>query len=270
MRFKFTDFHVHTRGWSVDVAENGPTFEDYIKAAEEHQINVCFLDHYELYYIENDKANPFYGGKIDDYLEEIDKYKETYDFILSGLEVEYYEDKEIQLLELMDDYRKEFDFIGGSIHEWIIGYPITTKEGLTSLLEKKPIKQIIDEYFKVSEKLINSNIFKNICHIDTIFRYINNNDLKPTDDCDVSDNRIINLGRLCIKNRIKIELNLSGLRFPINRTFPSLHVASQLKNEGGEFFVGSDSHSIEYFEKQIPEVKKAYNFLKSIKKNKLI
>jgi len=152
MRFKFTDFHVHTRDWSIDVADDGPTFEDYIKVAEKHRINVCFLDHYELYYIENDKTNPFYGGKIDDYLEEIDNFKETYDFILSGLEVEYYEDKEIQLLELMDDYRKELDFIGGSIHEWIIGYPITTKEGLTSLLEKKPIKQIIDEYFRISEK----------------------------------------------------------------------------------------------------------------------
>ena len=264
MRFNFTDFHVHTRPWSVDVAEDGPSFEDYIKIAEEHQINVCFLDHYELHYVENDKTNPFYNGRINDYLEEIDIYKETYDFILSGLEIEYYENKEIQLIEFMDDYGRDFDFIGGAIHEWIIGYPITTKKGLTKLLEKIPMKKIIDNYFELSIKMINSKIFKNICHIDTIFRYINNNEVIPTDDCDVSDNRVIDLGRLCIKNKIKVELNLSGLRFPINRTFPSMDVMKQLKREGVEFFVGSDSHSLEYFRDKIPKVIEAYKLLNQI------
>ena len=264
MRFKFTDFHVHTRNWSVDVAQDGPTFEDYIKVAEEHQINVCFLDHYELHYVENDKNNPFYNGKVNDYLEEIDKLKETYDFILSGLEVEYYEDKEIQLMEFMDDYEKELDFIGGSIHEWIIGYPVTTREGLLRFLERKPMKQIIEEYFEVSEKMINSKIFKNICHIDTIFRYINNNDLKPQNDCDTSDDRVLNLGRLCIKNKIRIEYNLSGFRFPIKRAFPSKDLILQLKKDGAAIFIGSDAHGLEYFEEQIPNVKKAYSLIELI------
>lgn len=261
MRFKFTDFHVHTRPWSVDVAQDGPTFEDYIKVAEEHQINVCFLDHYEFYYVENDKTNPFYNGRVNDYLEEIDILKETYDFILSGLEIEYYENKEVKLMEFMDDYEKEFDFIGGSIHEWIIGYPITTRKGLTKLLEKIPMKQIIDNYFEVSIKMINSQIFKNICHIDTIYRYINNNDYIPIEDCDVSDNRTLDLGRLCIQNKIKVELNLSGLRFPVKRSFPSMDVMKQLKEEGVEYFVGSDSHSLDYFEEQIPKVIETYKLL---------
>lgn len=258
MRFRFTDFHVHTTPWSIDVPEDGPTFEDYLKIAEEQKVNVCFLDHYELYYVENDKTNPFYNGKINDYLEEIDKHKETYDFICSGLEVEYYEDYEIKLMEFMDDYGNELDFIGGSIHEWKIGYPITTVDGITKLLEKMPMRQIIDDYFNVSIKMINSGIFRNICHIDTIFRYINKNKFKPSDDCDISDSRVIDLGHLCIKNRIKIELNLSGLRFPINRTFPSIDVAKKLKKEGAELFVGSDSHSIDYFEKQIPKLKEVH------------
>ena len=150
MRFKFTDFHVHTRPYSVDVAEDGPTFIDYIKVAEEYRINVCFLEHYELYYIETDKKNPFYNGNIDNYLEEIDDLKETYDFIYSGLEVEYYQEKEIELLELMDDYAKEVDFIAGTIHEWIFNYPITQRERLLDLLEKKSMKSVIDEYLSIS------------------------------------------------------------------------------------------------------------------------
>ena len=87
MTFRYTDYHIHTR-WSGDVPENGPNFEDYIKIAEENKINVCFLEHYELYYIERFKDNKFYGDKINDYLEEIDRLKETFDFCMGGLEVE--------------------------------------------------------------------------------------------------------------------------------------------------------------------------------------
>lgn len=261
MRFKITDYHVHTRLYSVDVAEDGPTFEDYIEVAEEQQINICFLEHFELYYVENDKFNPFYDGKVQDYLEKIDQIKETYDFVLAGLEVEYYKDKEIELLEFMDDYEKELDFIAGSVHEWIIGYPVTTRDRLLNFLERKSMKKIIDEYFEIYKMMIDSNIFKNVCHIDTIFRYINDNDLKPENNCDISEDRVIELGNLCINNKIKIEYNLSGLKFPIKRPFPSRNVVSSLKKNGAKFFVGSDSHSIDYFENQINKLKEAYNFL---------
>ncbi|MFX1376081.1 MAG: hypothetical protein ACFFA0_09735 [Promethearchaeota archaeon] len=264
MKYKFTDYHLHTANWSVDVDNNGPTFEDYINLAEENEINICFLEHYELYYIEKDKTNPFYDGNIENYLEEIDELKETYDFIYGGLEVDYYEDREIELLEFMDDYESELDFIAGSLHEWIFGYPITSKAKLMEVLERKRMKEIIDEYFERSEKMINSKIFKNICHLDTIFRYINENDIIPEDDCDVSEDRVLELGRLCIKNNTSVEYNLSGRKFSIGRPFPSEKVILQLKKEGGKVFVGSDSHSLDYFKDQITNVKRAYNYINSI------
>ncbi len=62
-------------------------------------------------------------------------------------------------------------------------------------------------------------------------------------------------------NRVQIEYNLSGLRFPIERPFPSKKIVRQLKSERAKFFVGSDSHSVDYFQEQIPKVKKAYQFL---------
>ncbi|MFX0074782.1 MAG: PHP domain-containing protein [Candidatus Hermodarchaeota archaeon] len=260
MKFKYTDYHIHTN-WSADIKENGPVFEDYIEIAEKCRINICFLEHYEIYYIERDKTNPFYDNKIDDYLEEIDKLKENYDMILGGLEVEYYQDKETKLMEFMDDYGKDLDFIGGTVHEWLFKYPITGRAQLIQLLDRVPMKQVINDYFKVYEMMINSKIFKNVCHIDTIYRYINENDLKPSDDCDVSEERVINLGRLCIKNGIRIEYNLSGVLFPIDRPFPSEENARILKSEGAKFFIGSDSHSLEYFEETIPKVKNACEFL---------
>jgi histidinol-phosphatase (PHP family) len=259
-KYKFTDYHVHTK-WSADIQENGPVFNDYIEIARKNKINICFLEHYELYYIERDKTNPFYDNKIDDYLEEIDQLKENYDIIFGGLEIEYYRDREMELMEFMDDYGKDLDFIGGTVHEWIYKYPITGREQLVELLERVPMKQVIDDYFEVYKKMIESRIFKNVCHIDTIYRYINENDLKPSDDSDTSEERVLELGRSCIKDKIHIEYNLSGLRFPIKRPFPSKEIAKQLKSEGAKFFIGSDSHSLEFFEETIPKVKQAHEFL---------
>ena len=265
MKFKYTDYHVHTK-WSHDIAKFGPSFEDYATIAERNKINICFLDHYELYYIENDKNYPFYANKIEQYLEEIDKIKDNFDFILSGLEVDYYSDYEFQLREFMDDYEKQFDFIAGTLHEPYIGLPVTTRVKLAELLKKKHVKEVVDSFFKLSKKMIESKIFQNICHLDTIFRYINVRDLVPSFDTDVSDERVLNLGRLCIKNNLNIEYNLSGLKFPIGRPFPSKFVITQLKKEGAKIFVGSDSHSINYFRTSISKVKKAYKFLNKIKK----
>ncbi len=265
MKFKYTDYHIHSK-WSHDIVEFGPTFEDYIKVAKKNKINICFLDHYELYPIEFDRTYPFYGdGKIEQYLEELDKLKENYEFVLSGLEVDYYIDREMELWEFMDDYKKQLDFIAGTLHEIDIGFPFTTREKLIKLLRKKKIKQIVDEYFELMGRMINSKIFKNICHLDTIYRYINRKDLRPTLDIDVSDKRVLELGRLCIKNNIRIEYNLSGIKFPIGRTFPSKKVIKKLKMEGAKVFVGSDSHSVNYFRTKIRKVKKAHRFLKSVK-----
>lgn len=260
MRYKYTDYHVHTN-WSHDIANWGPSFEDYAEIAELNEINICFLDHYELFYIEHDKTYPFYGGKIEQYLEEVDKIKATYDFILSGLEVDYYKEYEVQLKEFMDDYEKQFDFIAGTIHETDLGLPVTTREKLVELLKIRKTEQVVNRFFELSEDMINSTIFQNICHLDTIFRYINTRDLKPSFDTDISDERVIELGRLCILHDIKIEYNLSGLKFPIGRPFPNKSVIQQLKREGASIFIGSDSHSIEYFERMIPLVKKEYRIL---------
>jgi len=264
MRFKYTDYHVHTN-WSHDIAEFGPSFEDYLIIAEKNRINVCFLDHYELYYIENDPSYPFYGGKIVDYLEQVDKIKERYDFALSGLEVDYYPDREDELRNFMDDYGKDFDFIAGTLHETKSGLPVTTREKLMKLLEQERLKYVVDRFFALSRQMIDSQIFENICHLDTIYRYINKHDVTPTFDIDVSNKRPLELGRLCIKKGIRIEYNLSGKVYPINRPFPAKRVIIKLRREGAKFFVGSDSHSLNYFRRNIRRVKKAYKYLKKVK-----
>ena len=269
MKFKYTDYHIHCAPWSHDIGKLEPSFEDYARIAEKNKINICFLNHYEIHPIEEDINYPFYGeGKIEQYLEELDRIKENYKFVLSGLEVDYYIDREMELWEFMDNYKKDIDFIAGTLHETVTGFPFTTREKLLKLLKKEKIKSIVDEYFDLMERMINSKIFKNICHLDTVFRYINTKDLSPTFDVDVSDERVLELGRLCIKNKQHIEYNLSGLSYPIARSFPSKQIIKKLIKEGAKIFVGSDSHSINYFRTRIHKVKKAYKYVKKYEKHK--
>ena len=263
MKYSLTDYHIHS-SWSDDIVDIGPGFEDYLSIAEENDINICFLEHYEIYQIESFENHPFRINSIETYLEQLDKLKENYEFVLTGLEVDYHHHKADQIREFMDDYEKQLDFVAGSMHEPIIDYPITQRDKLFQLMEKWTIKQIVDEFFTHSEHMIKSKIFKSICHIDTIFRYINEHDIKPPPDCDCSSERILELGRLCIKNNVKIEYNLSGVKFPIARSFPSKEVIMQLKKEGAQIFIGSDSHFVPYFQNQIKSVKDAYKLLGSI------
>lgn len=267
MRFKYTDYHVHTAPWSHDIMHGGPSFEDYLDIAEKNRINICFLNHFELFYIENDPKYPFHGeGKIEQYLEELDKIKESHEFVLSGLEVDYYQDRETELREFMDEYESQLDFIAGTLHETDYGYPVTTREKLLKLLEKKQVKSIVDEFFNLSRKMINSGIFKNVCHLDTIFRYINKKDVKPSFNTDVSNDRVFELGRMCMEREIAIEYNLSGRKYSLKRPFPGKRVIKVLKKEGARVFVGSDSHSTNYFKAQIRRVKRAYKFLRKYEK----
>ncbi|MEJ2252194.1 MAG: hypothetical protein P8Y97_21340 [Candidatus Lokiarchaeota archaeon] len=100
------------------------------------------------------------------YLEELDHLKENYEFVLSGLEIDYYPDRENDLKEFMDIYGGDLDFIGGSVHEFIYKYPVTTKKLLKELLKRMSVEEIIETYFETMEKMIDSKIFSNILHLD--------------------------------------------------------------------------------------------------------
>ncbi|MHA1689589.1 MAG: PHP domain-containing protein [Promethearchaeota archaeon] len=263
MKFKYTDYHVHTK-WSHDIVDSGPSFSDYAVMAEKLKLNVCFLDHYKLYYVKYDKTYPFHGVEVTlkKYLEEVNKVKENYAHVLSGLEVDYYVDMEEEIGEFLDIHEKDFDFIAGAFHETDHWFPFTTRAKLKKLLKKKKHEEVIDEFLEITHKMIDSNLFKNICHVDSIFRYLNDNDIKLDRPIEVHDDFFIALGKECAKKGIKLEFNLSGIRYPIQRPFPSLELALKLKQEGVRFFIGSDSHSLKHFKYHVAQIKEMTDFFK--------
>ena len=263
------DFHVHTR-WSLDIP-NGPQAQEYLSLAEENKIHICFLDHYELWYLDHldcpfkekqwQPEWPFSDGKWEIYLEEMDEIRSNYSFISSGLEIDYYPDMEDEIKNFIDDYGKDFDLLAGSLHEIEHWRPVTIPEDLKFLVKKyNGFENVITKYYDLQEKMVKSKIFKAITHPDTIFRYCKG--FIPFDEKYDNHSRTQDIIDLCIETDTWFEINLSGYRYPINRPFPPNDMVSEALKNGAKIFVGSDSHAINTFEQFIPKIKHANNFVK--------
>jgi len=173
------DFHIHTN-WSLDNL-NGPDPEDYLKIAEENEIQICFLDHYELIYKKNPPIPegktwipiwPFSEEKWNIYIEKMEDLKSNYSFVYSGLEIDYYTYLEDELKDFINEYGNDFDLLVGSLHDIDICSPVTLEEDLIRLIKKYgSFENLIDLYYNIEEQMIKSKLFKAIAHIDTIFRF---------------------------------------------------------------------------------------------------
>ena len=62
------------------------------------------------------------------------------------------------------------------------------------------------------------------------------------------------MGLLCQKLGILIEVNLRGLNHPWGRMHPDPQIIDELILAGAKFFVGSDSHSLKDFENTAPQL----------------
>jgi HisJ family histidinol phosphate phosphatase len=253
------DLHVHTN-WSQDIAFNGPNPQDYIELAQKYHIHIGFLDHFELLR-EKEAQWKLNLNTIDSYLNQMEELKKKYNFITTGLEIDYYTELEDKIEDFIENYGHRFDFLVGTMHETDLFYPVTQKDKLQALIKKYgSFEAVVERYFEKLSRMIHSGLFKAIAHPDVIYRfcskdYFNNKELNI-------DKKVIEVLKPCISNNILIELNISGLYFEIGRPFPSQNVVNHLLAEGATFFVGSDSHSTKDFEKRIIDLRKAHYLLR--------
>lgn len=263
----YADFHIHSH-WSLDIP-NGPAPEDYLEIAEEHHIHIGFLDHYEMLYEDNPSGPkdkhwmpewPFAGEKWNQYLEKMDELKSHYNFVSSGLEVDYYPERETELRNFVDDYGDEFDLLMGTVHEVEPFAPITLAEDLKRMLKKHgSLEKVADIYFEIERRMLESKIFKAVAHIDTIYRFCNS--FVPMKESYDLNPQIQEIADLCRKTDTWLEWNLSGFRYPIGRPFPVFDVIKKHQNAGGRVFIGSDTHSVDTLVEFIPRIKRAYDSL---------
>ncbi len=242
------DYHVHTR-YSPDVKEG--SFRDYCVIAEKEGIHIGFLDHFKIWKL-NDPTYPLSREKIPQYLEEFDNVKSEFADTSLGLEVDYYPEKLGALEEFLEDHRGEFDRFIGAVHI-VFDEVASTLEGLKTLTMNYPLEKICEEYLRMVEKAVESRLFDGIAHLDGIYRWIRRTNLSPV----VDEGELLELGRLCKRRGVMVELNIRSDSFPLKR------ILRRLLDENTVFFVGSDSHSPEEFSRALYRIKEANKLLQN-------
>ncbi len=248
------DFHIHTE-FSPD---SSTPLEDYAQLADQLSIHIGFLDHFELAFL--NRPDYLNYDNLPQLLESFDHVHSQYPQTFLGLEVDFYSNQSASVAEFCDSYRKDFDYLIGTVHT-IDGLAVTTKEELDMLIRRIGLPEIVARYFDEVEAAIESKLFNGIAHIDAVMRFVplysNTEDLRS-----FSRQRTLELGHLCQKTNLIIEVNLRGLNHPWGQMHPSLHLLEQLVKTGAQFYVGSDSHTLQDFQEATDSIQQLHGFLR--------
>ncbi|MFW9830850.1 MAG: histidinol-phosphatase HisJ family protein [Candidatus Thorarchaeota archaeon] len=241
------DLHVHTK-FSPD--SNTP-LESYAKLAEQFSFHIGFLDHLELAFLNRPEYLNF--DTIPNLLEAYDQVHARYPNTSLGLEVDYYSDLASTLAEFCDDYRNDFDYFIGVVHT-VNRLAVTVPEEMELLVQQLGLQKILELYFQEVEAAIHSKLFQGIAHLDGVMRYFPNYP-KSSKLEHFWKQRTKELGLLCRKTNLLVEVNLRGLNQPWGKTHPSSPILDELIKASTKFYVGSDSHSLKDFQVTIPQLK---------------
>ncbi len=227
------DYHLHT---SLCKHATGK-MEEYVEAAIENGMTeICFTDHIPL----PDGEDPDHRMKLEEvepYLEQIAilnrKYREIP--ILAGIEADYVEGYESYLEDFISSFH--FDLVIMSVHyikkwaneQWVFDYEYTDET----------LPHQYSDYFDTVFKGVKTGLFDVVGHLDLIKR--------PRYSVLYSNHRKV--GKILDamkKHGMSLELNTSGLRKPINETYPSLDIIKLAVKRGIPITLASDAHRPEH------------------------
>ncbi len=163
-----------------------------------------------------------------------------------GLEVCYVPEMEETIKEILSSY--SFDFLVGAIHS-IDGILNDMKFSLELLWEKYPAKHIYERYYALLMQLIESDLFTQVAHPDTIklYQIDPSYDLTPTYQ---------NIAKAMKKHHLKAENN-TGCHYRYHH--PDVGLSDTFKaillQEGVEIINCSDAHKPEHVGMCFNEIK---------------
>ena len=233
--------------------ENGPLTKEYCYQMIDGAIakgidELHILDHthrfkefaplYEKLRINNPQINWLNNDLKDsiyDYINLIEEMKkETLPIKVEfGLEVCYTIGDEQLLKELLSIYK--FDFLIGSVHS-VFNVAYDSSWSVEELWNKYPTDDIYKEYFKTMFSLVESDLFDQIGHPDTIKMF----SFFPSFDLTNSWNK---LAKLCIKHNVKVENNVGCYyRYKYPDKGLADNVLKIFKDNGCQMITVSDAH----------------------------
>ena len=257
------DYHIHTHH-SID-AEG--TIREYCKQAIKLGLKeICFTNHCELDPLRNDSLIRFNDHKQpltretllklqNEMFSEKEFFKKSGLKVKFGLEIGYYDGIEPHLEKILKSI--DLDFLLGSIH-CLDHICIDSSKEHPIYFTKYSASELLHNYFQAIEKLISSQLFDSIGHLDVYKKY--GFGFYKEEIYTVPEEIIRKIFRMMIEKKIALEINTAGLR-RINQFYPSPAIMKYAREQGLELITaGSDAHRVEDLGKGI---KQSFEYAKS-------
>lgn len=222
----FVDYHTHTT-FSCDARD---TLDAMCRQAIKIGLReIAFTEHADFEHLDS-----CYGYlKPAAYFRDIQAARERYGdrlTIRAGIEIGEPHRYPDETADLLNAY--PFDFVLGALH-WVNGYP-----GFSSKFFKgRSTQKAWHAYFEELVHMCETGDFDVLAHLDLPKRHDSFFDPKPFTDLIQSALQTV------VSRGIGIELNCSGLRYPVHEPLPSSTVVNWYRKLGGEILtVGTDAH----------------------------
>lgn len=236
-----TDYHVHL--------ETGPYtiewVEEYLKVANNRGVNdLGFSEHgYRFKQARSMFNNPWIEERqtedLDEYVGLVLEAKKLGLPVKLGIELDYIPGKEKEIEEFLKPY--PWDYVIGSVH-WINDWGFDL-EIMKDRWEEKPIIASYQEYFNILEKMLDSNLFDILGHIDVIKVYGHKPDIKDVQTLNTIYDNIVSK----IKgSNISVEVSTAGLRKPVGELYPDPEIMKRLADNNIPLIINSDAHKPEH------------------------
>ena len=140
--------------------------------------------------------------------------------------------------------RHQYDFTIGSVHDRVESPYACSR--LAGWVAGRSLADIVAPYFDEVEAAARSGLFDAIGHIDGVKRYLH--PLITPAELGRAPELYEPILRALVDSGTALEVNTSGLRYPIAETFPGPPIVARFRELGGRAItVGSDAHRAEQF-----------------------
>jgi histidinol-phosphatase (PHP family) len=232
MTIPMIDYHVHT---SLCNHATG-TMEQYVRAAVAKGLStICFLDH--LTFQETGRNNTMFPREVPMYVDAARRLARQYRDRIAvrvGLEIDFSPRHVEQCIKIVNTF--DLDVVGSSLH-FLNGEDVVTRHSAWGRGELRA-DDVYAKYLGLLETMLDYDYFDVLCHVDLLKKY----GQRPSPDAAEGFWNIMEKVR---ENNLAVELNTSGLHYPIKEAFPSPDLLARCAQLEIPLVVGSDAHAPE-------------------------
>lgn len=219
------DYHIHTT-----FSDGKAMPADYITSARAKGLKeIGFSEHLTL--TEEPQGWSIEPKKLPEYFNHLDLLKrKTGDIrILTGIEVDWIEGKESEILKYIEQF--PFDYVIGSVHYMGKESVDLGREFYTG----KEMDRLFREYFEIVAVAASSGLFDIIAHPDLIRIYGHRHPGNPT-------LLYRKLARELKSHDVAFEINTNGMNKPVSNFYPDPEFLHVFAEEGVPLCINSDAH----------------------------